>query len=677
MAAYAHSFPLLANWNVTGSRTPNDIVALSTGGYLVTWSDRPQNATGSEIKARVYSASGQPVSAEFTVGEGNTSSATALPGGGFAIVFGAKEPFANTATNISARVYDSAGGAKTGPIVLDQLPAGETGASLGSVSVSLLTDGRFAAVWGLNPRQAPGPYSANPQTAGRVFGTILAPDGTPTTGRLQLGAVPSNNGTIISLAIAPLNNGGFAVARDAVATNLGQLSVFAVDGQVDLQIFNATGQPTTDSIFLDGNAQTSVSAVMLADGRVAIGYGAGESSVFRLVSTDGTVSSSRVLGSNAAVSSRFGLARVGRVDLSATADGNILAVSSQYFPTPKTGAFQDAFTRNVVGIYSPDGEIRQSISTSSVNSVFLSRAEYPSEMVVSIPQTIGLVQGSIAVLRDNPVTTQAIITQVYQPTVPTFDPDGSSLVNDAYYKVLYSDIAADGIDPDLHYAEFGWKEGRSPNPLFDTAGYLSANSDVAAANGNPLGHHSAYGWKEGRDPSVHFDDQLYLARNRDVAQAGVDPLEHYLQYGQAEGRDIYPAIGNAAAIIHGSFDSEYYLLANHDVGRAVRGSSNPAEAAYQHYQTFGWREGRNPNAYFDTSAYLAAYQDVKGANIDPLMHYDTAGWREGRDPSGRFDTSSYLTANPDVAALDVNPLQRFLTSGALEGRLPLGDGTIG
>ncbi len=68
---------------------------------------------------------------------------------------------------------------------------------------------------------------------------------------------------------------------------------------------------------------------------------------------------------------------------------------------------------------------------------------------------------------------------------------------------------------------------------------------------------------------------------------------------------------------------------------------------------------------------------MKGANIDPLMHYDTAGWREGRDPSGRFDTSSYLTANPDVAALDVNPLQRFLTSGALEGRLPLGDGTIG
>ncbi len=173
-------------------------------------------------------------------------------------------------------------------------------------------------------------------------------------------------------------------------------------------------------------------------------------------------------------------------------------------------------------------------------------------------------------MRENPVNPQAILTQVYQPTVPTFDPDGSSLVNDAYYKVLYSDIAADGIDPDLHYAEFGWKEGRSPNPLFDTAGYLSANSDVAAANGNPLGHHSAYGWKEGRDPSVHFDDQLYLARNRDVAQAGVDPLEHYLQYGQAEGRDIYPAIGNAAAIIHGSFDSEYYLLANHDVGRAVR-----------------------------------------------------------------------------------------------------------
>ncbi|MFD2224385.1 right-handed parallel beta-helix repeat-containing protein, partial [Microvirga arabica] len=34
-----------------------------------------------------------------------------------------------------------------------------------------------------------------------------------------------------------------------------------------------------------------------------------------------------------------------------------------------------------------------------------------------------------------------------------------------------------------------------------------------------------------------------------------------------------------------------------------------------HYATFGWQEGRNPNAFFNTNAYLSANQDVDAANI--------------------------------------------------------------
>jgi hypothetical protein len=66
--------------------------------------------------------------------------------------------------------------------------------------------------------------------------------------------------------------------------------------------------------------------------------------------------------------------------------------------------------------------------------------------------------------------------------------------------------------------------------------------------------------------------------------------------------------------VQATFDAEYYLLANPDVGAAG------ADAAF-HFATFGWREGRDPNAFFDTSAYLSTYTDVAFAGVNPLEHY--------------------------------------------------------
>ena len=71
---------------------------------------------------------------------------------------------------------------------------------------------------------------------------------------------------------------------------------------------------------------------------------------------------------------------------------------------------------------------------------------------------------------------------------------------------------------------------------------------------------------------------------------------------------------------------------------------------FQHFQTTGWKEGRNPNALFDVNGYLATYGDVAAAHVNPLDHYNQFGWHEGRDPSVDFDTTSYLAAYADVAA---------------------------
>ena len=253
--------------------------------------------------------------------------------------------------------------------------------------------------------------------------------------------------------------------------------------------------------------------------------------------------------------------------------------------------------------------------------------------------------------------------------------DGQPLVDDLFYLSRNKDVFQAGQDADAHYAAYGASEGRDPNAFFSTTGYLAANPEVRNSGLNPLQHYDQRGWKEGRDPGAGFDNEFYLATNADVKAAGIDPLKHYLEYGQNEGRAIHDAVGRAADIRAG-FDAEYYLLLNTDVARAATGSDSFAYAA-RHFEQYGWKEGRDPNAVFDTKGYLTAYADVKAAGINPLAHYDQYGWKEGRDPSVSFDSSAYLAAYGDVAAAKIDPMQHFLQYGLYEGRSPFADGTFG
>lgn len=95
---------------------------------------------------------------------------------------------------------------------------------------------------------------------------------------------------------------------------------------------------------------------------------------------------------------------------------------------------------------------------------------------------------------------------------------------------------------------------------------------------------------------------------------------------------------------------------------------NSGTTAESHYDTVGWKAGLDPNAVFDTSAYLANHAALKAAGTNPLDYFHETGWKNGDDPSARFDTSLYLKLNPDVAAAGVDPLQHYLQYGIHEGR---------
>ena len=75
----------------------------------------------------------------------------------------------------------------------------------------------------------------------------------------------------------------------------------------------------------------------------------------------------------------------------------------------------------------------------------------------------------------------------------------SSLFDGDWYLHRYSDVAAAGADPAVHYLESGWREGRDPSPSFSTSAYLKSNSDVARAGINPLLHFIEFGYSEGRN----------------------------------------------------------------------------------------------------------------------------------------------------------------------------------
>ena len=123
------------------------------------------------------------------------------------------------------------------------------------------------------------------------------------------------------------------------------------------------------------------------------------------------------------------------------------------------------------------------------------------------------------------------------------------------------------------------------------------------------------------DPGPNFSTSSYLAANPQVAGELVDPLAQLL--GAQQGVNVPNPPSVAPHAITGGFDATYYLARNPDVATA---GIDPR----QHYSTYGWTEGRDPDAYFSTKGYLAANPDVAAAHIDPLQHFLQYGMAEGR-----------------------------------------------
>lgn len=62
-----------------------------------------------------------------------------------------------------------------------------------------------------------------------------------------------------------------------------------------------------------------------------------------------------------------------------------------------------------------------------------------------------------------------------------------------------------GIEPALHYLDYGYKEGNDPSPRFSTQGYFNLYKDIPEGGMNPLWHYEKYGKFEGRQIVQRFE----------------------------------------------------------------------------------------------------------------------------------------------------------------------------
>lgn len=119
----------------------------------------------------------------------------------------------------------------------------------------------------------------------------------------------------------------------------------------------------------------------------------------------------------------------------------------------------------------------------------------------------------------------------------------SGLFDEKYYLERYEDIKRRNNDALRHFVRHGYKEGRNPNPFFDTKyyreKYLKGDKSI-----NPLHHYLTSASALHCKTSDFFDGAYYLQKYPDVLKSGMIPLIHFILFGYNEGRKGAPTKRN-------------------------------------------------------------------------------------------------------------------------------------
>lgn len=108
------------------------------------------------------------------------------------------------------------------------------------------------------------------------------------------------------------------------------------------------------------------------------------------------------------------------------------------------------------------------------------------------------------------------------------------LIDGAWYRDQYPDVARSGIAPVQHYLRYGYKEKRNPNIWFDTLWYLAAVGTIPSSI-SALEHFVTIGADQGIRPHPDFDIAWYSHHYLGLDRPGAEALRHFLQTGLRAG----------------------------------------------------------------------------------------------------------------------------------------------
>lgn len=173
--------------------------------------------------------------------------------------------------------------------------------------------------------------------------------------------------------------------------------------------------------------------------------------------------------------------------------------------------------------------------------------------------------------------------------------------------------------------------------IVDPEWYLDLNPDVRRAGMDPVLHFARHGFREGRQPNPLFTGRWYDDPRPRLEESGRD--------GASSNADIAGEIARS-----GILDREWYLQAYPE----------PVAAVIDPHRHFAERieENRWPNALFSPSWYLAKHPEVAGSGLAPVIHYIRHGSHIGLDPHPLFDSRLYLSSHRRVRREDA--LRHFL-----------------
>jgi glycosyltransferase involved in cell wall biosynthesis len=194
--------------------------------------------------------------------------------------------------------------------------------------------------------------------------------------------------------------------------------------------------------------------------------------------------------------------------------------------------------------------------------------------------------------------------------------------------------------------------------LFDAAYYRHTNPHLTGTEDELLEHYLDVGVPEHRRPNPYFEARWYLDNYADVAQGSMPPLVHYITHGDSENRWPGPLFNTPWYRARHGISLDQLALA-HYLGRRCDGTVSPLPE-------------------FDIAYYAKHCPDVIAAKIDAFEHFVSYGFREGRNPAADFDVKWYADRYLS-GSLAENPFYHWLAhrgQPGVHGRLPEDEPTV-